>query len=44
VIAGVIDSPAADVYSSPILRELVQQYYEDADAFDRAMAGTPTSA
>jgi NADP-dependent 3-hydroxy acid dehydrogenase YdfG len=44
LIAGVIDSPAADVYSSPILRELVQQYYEDADAFDRAMAGTPTSA
>lgn len=41
VIAAVIASPAAEVYSSEKLRDLVRQYHEDADAFDRA---TTTSA
>ena len=40
VIAGVIDTPRAETYSSPVLRDLAQQYHADADAFERATTTT----
>ena len=35
VIAGVLDHPAADVYSQPALHGIAQRYYADVEAFER---------
>jgi len=38
IIAGVVESPVAEVYSSPVLRDLARHYHEDVEAFERAEA------
>ena len=36
IIAGVVESPVAEVYSSPVLRDLARRYHEDVESFERA--------
>ena len=36
IIAGVVESPVAEVYSSPVLRDLARHYHEDVESFERA--------
>lgn len=38
IIAGVIDQPAAEIYTNPASRPLMRKYYEDVGAFERNLA------
>ena len=41
IIEGIIEQPRAEVYTSPVLRSLLNQYQADVEAFEAAMAPTP---
>jgi short-subunit dehydrogenase len=41
IIAGVIELPRAEVYTSPVLRGLLRQYQADPEGFENAMSAAP---
>ncbi len=36
IIAGLVEWPVAEMYTSPLLRNLAREYHEDVEAFERA--------